>query len=167
MGMLDSLASLAEPWATLFANTPSLQTATSFAHFGGFLLGGGFAIAADGATVRAARRSERKRRLQLAHIHAIHRVVLAGLALTLTSGLLMFAADVEAYATSLVFWGKMGLVILLIANGGVMALTEASLRAGSIPPESGWRRMRLGAVSSFVLWFAVVLAGTLLVNAGA
>lgn len=166
MAILDSLVRLAEPWASVFADTPALQTATTFMHFGGFLLGGGFAIAADGATIRAARRIDRKRRLQLAHIHAIHRVVLAGLSLTLVSGVLLFAADVETYAVSLVFWAKMGLVVLLLANGGVMALTESALRAGYAQPDAGWRRMRLSAVSSFVLWFAAVLAGTLLVNPG-
>src|SRR5687767_10193893 len=103
MVVLDHLVRLTAPWAALFANTPALQTVTAFAHFGGFLLGGGFAIAVDGATIRAARRAERKRRRQLAHIHAIHRIVLAGLALTLASGLLMFAADVETFGTSLVF----------------------------------------------------------------
>ena len=167
MVVLDHIVRLAQPWAVLFANTPALQTVTTFAHFGGFLLGGGFAIAADGATIRAARRIDRKRRRQLAHIHAIHRVVLAGLALTLLSGVLMFAADVEAFATSLVFWTKMGLVLLLLANGGLMTLTESALRAGTTAPDSGWQRMRLAAVCSFVLWFAAVLAGTVLVNPGA
>lgn len=167
MVTLDHLVRIAEPWAALFGDSPTLQTATTFAHFSGLLLGGGFAIAADGATIRAARRIDRKRRLQLARIHAIHLVVLAGLALTLVSGMLMFAADLETFAASGVFWTKMGVVFLLLANGGVMARTESSLRAGTTPPDAGWRRMRLTAISSFILWFAAVLAGTLLVNPGA
>src|SRR5215208_782113 len=160
MFVLADLARLAGPWATLYGNTPALQTATTFAHFGGFLLGGGFAIVADSATIRAARGREPKRRRQLAYIHGVHRLVLAGLAVTFASGLLMFAADLEALAGSPVFWVKIGLVALLLVNGGVMALTESGLRSGAGDADRGWRRMRRTAVCSFVLWFAAVLAGT-------
>lgn len=166
MTILAHLIHLTDPWAAFYASTPLLQTATTFTHFGGFLLGGGFAIAADGATIRAAHRRETRRRRQLAYIHGVHRVVLAGLALTLVSGMLMFAADVETFATSAIFWIKMGLVVLLLANGGVMALTESALRAGTTVADASWRRMRRAAVCSFALWFAAVLAGTLLVNPG-
>src|SRR5215211_9343363 len=110
MAVTMDLVNLAQPWAALYANTPALQTATTFAHFGGFLFGGGFAIVADGATIRAARGREPKRRRQLAYIHGVHRLVLAGLAVTFASGLLMFAADLEALAASPTFWVKLGLV---------------------------------------------------------
>lgn len=166
MSMLEHVTRLAEPWATLYADTPALQTATVFAHFGGFFLGGGFAIAADAATMRASRSADGHRRRQLAYIHGIHRVVLIGLAATLLSGVLMFTADLETLATAPVFWVKMGIVALLLANGGVMALTESSLRARTADPQRGWRRMRTSAICSFALWFAAVLAGTMLVNPG-
>ncbi len=167
MPSLANIVQLTEPWATAYANTPVLQTATTFAHFAGFLLGGGFAIATDSATLRAARRREPSRRRQLAYIHGIHRLVLIGLGVTLASGLLMFASDVETFATSTVFWVKMGLVMLLLANGGAMALTEKALRAGTAETGRGWSRMRGTAQCSLVLWFAAVLAGTMLVNPGA
>ena len=166
MSVVSDLAALAEPWAAVYGRVPVLQTATIFAHFGGFLLGGGFAVAADAATVRAARRAVPKRRRQLAYIHGIHRAVLAGLAVTFASGLLMFAADVESLAASPVFWTKMLVVVLLLANGAVMARTVSALRAGAADGGPGWRRLRRAAVRSFVLWFAAVLAGTLLVNVG-
>ena len=166
MHLLAPLVRLAEPWAQLYGNVPAIQTATAFAHFGGLLLGGGFAIAADGATIRAARRHETRRRRQLAYIHGVHRLVLVGLGLTFASGLLLFAADVESLAASPVFWAKMAVVALLLVNGGVMARTESSLRAGNSDVERGWRRLRVAAACSFALWFAALLAGTLLVNAG-
>jgi hypothetical protein len=166
MTALTELIRLAEPWARLYGNTPALQAGTIFAHFGGLLLGGGFAIAADSATLRAARRREPKRRRQLAYIRGIHRVVLAGLTMTLASGFLMFAADAEALATSPIFWTKMSVVALLLGNGGMIALTESALRSGTGDVERGWRRMRNAAICSVTLWFAAVLAGTLLVNAG-
>jgi uncharacterized membrane protein len=145
---------------------PAVQAATTFAHLAGFLLGGGFAIAADAATIRAARGTEPRRRRQLTYIHGIHRVVLAGLAVTLVSGLLMFAADVESLVASAVFWVKITLVTLLLGNGVVIARTESVLRAGSEEADQQWGRMRRAAICSFALWFAAVLAGTLLVNAG-
>jgi hypothetical protein len=164
MTVLAELIRMAEPWAQLYSNTPALQAGTAFAHFGGLLLGGGFAIAADAATVRAARRREPKRRRQLAYIRGIHRVVLVGVSITFVSGLLMFAADGETLAGSVVFWTKMTLVTLLLVNGGVITLIESALRSGAGDVEQGWRRMRNAAIRSFTLWFAAVLAGTLLVN---
>jgi hypothetical protein len=157
---------LAEPWAAVYGDMPALQAATTFAHLAGFLLGGGFAIAADAATIRAARGTEPRRRRQLTYIHGVHRLVLAGLAVTLVSGLLMLAADLEALATSPVFWVKTALVLLLIGNGGVIARIESVLRAGTGEADRQWGRMRRAAIRSFALWFAAVLAGTLLVNVG-
>ena len=166
MSALAQIAQMARPWSSLYGDTPALQVATAFAHFGGLLLGGGFAIVADTATIRAARASEPRRRRQLAYIHGIHRIVLAGLALTFISGLVMFAADVESFATSTVFWVKMALVALLLANGGVMTLTESRLRGSRTGGGEGWQCMQRVAACSFALWFATILAGTVLVNAG-
>jgi len=145
---------------------PSIQAVVTFAHLGGFLLGGGFAIAADAATIRAARGIEPRRRRQLAYIRGVHRVVLIGLGVTLVIGLLMLAADLEALAASPIFWVKIALVMLLLANGGVIARTESVLRGGTAEADRYWGRMRSAALRSFVLWFAAVLAGTLLVNVG-
>lgn len=164
--LVDALARLAEPWAAVYGDLPVLQAATTFTHLGGFLLGGGFAIAADAATIRAARGAGAKRRRQLAYVHGIHRLVLVGLAATLGSGLLMFAADVEALAASPTFWVKMVLVTLLLANGAIMARTESALRAGVGDAGRAWPRLRGTALVSLALWFASVLAGTLLVNIG-
>lgn len=166
MPLLEHVVALAEPWAAFYADTPVLQTATAFAHFGGLLLGGGFAIAADAATIRASRSAVGHRRRQLAYIHGVHRVVLVGLAATLLSGVLMFAADLETLATAPVFWVKMAIVALLLGNGGMMAMTESSLRARTAEPQRGWRRMHAAATCSLALWFAAVLAGTMLVNPG-
>jgi hypothetical protein len=93
-------------------------------------------------------------------------VVLAGLVMTLASGFLMFAADAEVLAASPIFWTKMSVVALLLGNGGVIALTESALRSGTGDVDRGWRRMRNAAICSVALWFAAVLAGTLLVNVG-
>jgi hypothetical protein len=52
--------------------------------------------------------------------------------------------------------------VLLIANGYLKLLAEAALRNGVV---SAWRRLRRTAVMSLVLWFAVLLAGTILTAA--
>jgi hypothetical protein len=87
------------------------------------------------------------------------------------SGVLLAAADLETFATSPVFWVKLGLVALLLVNGFVLERTESRLRglsAREVVPagrvESSWRRLRKSAVLSFVLWTATLVAGTLLVN---
>jgi hypothetical protein len=165
MPLLASVAALAAPWASFYNDAPAVQSTTTFVHFAGLLLGGGFAIATDWATLQAARADVVERGRQLAHIHRVHRPVLVGLALTFASGLLMFAADVETLAASPVFWTKMGLVALMLANGAVMARTESALRGGAPDVEPRWRRLRGASVASFALWFAALLAGTLLVNA--
>jgi hypothetical protein len=164
MPLLATIIGLAEPWASLYNDTPAVQSTTTFVHFAGLLLGGGFAIATDWATVHAAAAGAGERGRQLAHIHRVHRPVLVGLALTFASGLLMFAADVETLAVSRVFWTKMAIVALLLANGAVMARTESALRGGASDVEPRWRRLQGASMASFGLWFAALLAGTLLVN---
>ena len=161
---LSALTALLDPIASAYNDAPLVQAATTFAHFAGLLLGGGFAIATDWATLRARTVDAVERRRQLALIHAAHRPVVGGLALAFASGALMFVGDYETLATSPAFWAKMGIVALLLANGGVMARTETALRAAAPDESTGWRRLGLAAACSLTLWFAAVLAGTLLVN---
>jgi hypothetical protein len=89
----------------------------------------------------------------------IHTWVLAGLGLVLVSGLLMMLADLHTYATSVVFWTKMGLFVLLLGNGYGRIRAEAALRAGA---PSGARQLRRTSAVSLALWFAVLLVSTML-----
>lgn len=166
MSIVADVARLAEPWASLYNDAPRLQAGVTFAHFAGLLLGGGVAVATDLGTLRAARRAPGERAVRLADVRGAHRFVLLGLAATLASGLLMLAADVEALLPAPVFWLKMALLAALLGNGAAMARTEGAVRADRLDAEAGWRRLRLTAGASLALWFATVLAGTLLVNAG-
>src|SRR2546427_1602003 len=79
--------------------------------------------------------------------------------LIFASGLLMALAQVANFGTSVVFWTKMGLVALLIGNGYARLRTEIALRQGSL---AAWSWFRRTSTASLVLWFLVLLAGTLL-----
>ena len=152
-----------EHWTAVYSNHAALRTAVGFIHFAGLVGGGGCAIAADRATLLAWKQSDTDRAAQLASIHAIHRVVVTGLVLIFVSGLLLFAADVDTYLTSRVFWTKMGLVALLLLNG-VLVTRGEQLAATAV--EAGWARLRLASIASLALWFLTTLAGAALPNVG-
>ena len=152
----------AQPWASYYDDSPMLQTVTRFAHLAGVLFGGGLAIASDAATLRAARKHEKKTHLR--HLARVHRSVLAGLGVTFLSGVLMAAADLETLGRSWVFWTKMGLIVLLLANGAVIERTESALNLDGSRFGERWTRLQVTATASLVLWFAVVFTGTLLLT---
>lgn len=163
VGTFDGLAGLARPWATLYADHTWLQTTVMFVHLSGIFLGGGFAIATDRDTfiaVRAARLSGQIR--HLGRLRTIHKPVMLGLVLALASGFLLFAADIEHFSGSVVFWLKMVLLSALLGNGYLLKRTEAALNTGKPDSPLLWGRLWKISAASMVLWLAVILAGTLL-----
>lgn len=162
MSVVETLTQLAQPWASVYSNSRILSSGLLFSHLGGLLLGGGGAVAADRASLRAVRASGIQQASHLRELALVHRVVLSGLSLTFVSGLLLAAADLETYATLPVFWLKMGLILLLLTNGWWMQRTERALAAGA----PAWRRLHTASVMSLALWFAVLLASTFLTSAG-
>jgi hypothetical protein len=187
MPVLDVLqaaaANAAAPWASLYADHVAVQTAVVTVHLGGMLLGGGVAVAADRQTLLAARAAPPDdatdaRRRAIAVLRGAHRVVLVGLALSIATGLLLVAADVETYLTAPALWLKLGVLALLLANGAALVRAErraadahatadadADADAARTRVERAWRRLRRGAAASLTLWFTLVLLGVLLVNA--
>jgi len=160
--VLESLGALFEPWADLYGGSTLMSAGTTAVHLSGMFLGGGFAIAADRATLRALRHPK-----ALAHhleeLHAIHRPVLIGLGLTLVTGLMMLAADWQALAGSPVFWVKMGVFGLLLANGWWLQHTSTRLRRARDQKRDSWRgRLGTSARVSAALWFATLLLGAVL-----
>jgi uncharacterized membrane protein len=120
---------------------------------------GGFALAADRSTLRSPSAVAWEHRRHLRELAAIHPIVLGALAVTALSGLLMFAADLEALAGSGAFQVKLLLVTLLFGNGWLMLRAERALRGGDPSDAAGWARLRRSSIASLALWFAVVLAG--------
>lgn len=162
---IERLARLAAPWHDAYAGSKLLPPAVLFAHFAALLVGGGLALGADRATLRAARQDVVARRRQLAALADTHRVVVAALAVLFASGTLLALADVETFASSPLFWSKTAIVALLLGNGYAMTRTERALRdATAYDADRLWRRLRRRAAASVTLWLLTVLAGTLLTN---
>ncbi|MFL5607236.1 MAG: hypothetical protein ACJ8AD_12370, partial [Gemmatimonadaceae bacterium] len=109
---------------------------------------------------------ERRRVLRAAR--PSRRAIAVALGVAMISGLLLFFADLEAFAVSRVFWMKMILVVLLLANGVVASRLEARLLreddAAADHRERLWRRRRASARAAAVLWFALVLSGSALAS---
>jgi len=144
-------------WAHLYGHTPVSATVT-YLHLVGILVGGGVAVAADRASLRLSPATPDWSQ-ELARLASVHRWVLGGLALIFASGLLMMFAELGSFATSVVFWTKMGLIALLLGNGYIRMRAETALRQGRA---AGWGRFRQTSVASLVLWLVILLAGTLL-----
>jgi uncharacterized membrane protein len=153
--------SLVSWWAALYSGSAILRTLVAFVHVAGIVGGGGAAVVADRATLRATRRGTLAGRQQIDAIHATHRIVLSGLTAVIVSGLLLFAADVDTYAPSRLFWIKMGMVAALMINGTVLVGTGRGTRPAD---ERTRRTLRWTAGISLALWFLITLAGAGLPN---
>lgn len=160
------LVRLFEPWSHFYADSKLVPTLLVFAHIAALVFGGGLAIAMDRVTLRVARGSSDRRARQLDDLASAHRFVLTGLALSFVTGVLLFTTDIETYFVSWIYWTKMALIVLLLANGYTMTRAESRIRsAADAEGESGWRRLRTTAVLSMTLWFAIALAGVALAEA--
>jgi len=168
--ILQTIATAAKPWSTLYSDSTAVSSAVTFVHLAGLLFAGGLAIATDRATFRALRGTDEDRRRLLVDLGNTHTWVLAGLTVIFASGLLLALADVKTFGTSPIYWTKMSLVVLLLINGAFLQRTEKKLRAGNLLTQSNapmkrmWSRLRFAAATSMILWTAIVLAGVVLVE---
>ena len=162
MTTLETIAQVAEPWARAYGDSTLLMTGVTFTHVAGFLVAGGLALSADRAVLR-------NRGLVAAPafdpetIESLHAPILLGLGVTLLSGVLLFLSDVETYATSPVFWSKMGFLALLMGNGAALRRTARRVST-SAEPGRVWVALRRSAWASSILWLVAVLTGVMLVN---
>lgn len=160
--VLASISDLVAPWARLYGDSRVLSTGVTFLHIGGLLLGGGCAVAGDRMSLRFRSLDPACQHTHLDELAGLHRPVLAGLTVTLVSGFLLLAADLETYANSIVFWAKMGLIVLLLINGIQLQRAERALHKESTRPEHRWVPIRRAAIVSLSLWFTVSLLGVAL-----
>ena len=127
MAAPEFLIQATQGWARLYGDSPMLSTGVRFVHLTGLLVAGGLALAADRATMLAAREDEAGRAAALRRLTGTHSVVLSGLVLLFASGAGLFLADVETYWDARVFWVKLTLIALLLANGLLMKQAEGFL----------------------------------------
>jgi hypothetical protein len=169
MTIVQVLSDAFAPWQSLYAESTLVSTTVTTIHIVTLLLAGGLAVGADRASLRALRQPATERSWHLRELGAVHRPVLIALAALFMSGVLLAAADIEVFAASTLFWVKMGLVALLIANGVLMRRTETRLTAGD-GLDAGeqnklWRNLGARSRSSLALWVLIAIAGTVLTNA--
>jgi hypothetical protein len=157
----EALATLVAPWAKFYGHSKVAATVVTFLHVAPIIVGGGLAIALDRSTLRV-RDDLAARARHLEDVALAHRSVVAALVVSTLSGLALLAADLDTFLPSLIFWTKMGLIVLLLVNGVVMTRTEAGLRTGRADL---WKRLRVLAVTSLVLWLVITFVGIALVNA--
>jgi len=169
VGQIDAFV---EPWRRLYAQSPLLSTLILFGHLGGLLAAGGLAVAAERGTLRLDPSDDVERRRHLADLERLRTPLWIAFGVALASGTLLFFADVEAFATSRIFWTKMSLVGLLIATTCVTARLDTALRRDgdsgtsreSLVRERRWRRRRAAAIVTALLWFGLVLVGAALAS---
>jgi uncharacterized membrane protein len=164
MAILETLEAFLKPWADFYGHTKLLQAGVEFLHVGGLVVGGGFALASDRAALRSLKADLEQQKHVLRDFTTIHTPVIMALSVSVTSGIVMLTTDIGTFLTSPVFWTKMTLVLLLLANGYLVKRTEEQLNADPSPGNRAWPRFKFGAIASITLWLSTTLAGVILLN---
>jgi hypothetical protein len=82
-------------------------------------------------------------------------VAVAGLALAIPAGMLLFATDARAYAASPLFQAKLLLIALAVVNA--LWLRTIDWREPSVRP-----RVALAATASILLWLGAIILGRMI-----
>ncbi|HET7296747.1 MAG TPA: hypothetical protein VFI66_06365, partial [Gemmatimonadales bacterium] len=91
--MAPGVATLVARWARLYADHKAVSGGVTYLHLAGILLGGGLAVSADRTVLRWSPQAGSDASRELRTLGAVHRWVLAGLCLTLVTGIGMMLAD--------------------------------------------------------------------------
>jgi hypothetical protein len=164
VSIVESIATAVQPWADFYAHHKPVSNAITWGHLAALLVGGGAAVTSDRMMLRLGGADAEERRRRVLDFSRTHRVVIGALAFSALTGVSMLLSDVKTFLVSPVYWTKMGLVLLLLANGYLLVRTERGLAADPSPGNALWQRFSFGAVSSIALWLSITLAGVLLVN---
>jgi len=159
MVAMTAVSQLVARWAHFYGHTRAVSATVTYVHLAGILAGGGVAVATDVAALRLSPGRVADWPGELDRLAAVHRWVVGGLALIFASGVLLALTELDSFATSGVFWTKMGLVALLLGNGYARLRCEIALRQGAI---ARWAWFRRTSITSLALWFLILLFGALL-----
>ena len=152
-----ALTPIVASWSTYYGDHQLVSVAVRYVHLAATLVGGGSAVALDRKVLRAARADGATRLAVLHELRGSHRVIVPAFTLVVLSGLLLTAADLDTFLASNLYWTKLGLVAVLMANGALLLAAEAAAERAS---GQRWGRMSVVAVASFALWMATLFVGT-------
>jgi hypothetical protein len=157
------LSEALETWTSFYANHAAVRTAVTFTHIAGLVGGGGCAIMADRLTLAVVPKGPVEQADHLLLLRSTHRVVIAGLVALVVSGVLMLAADADTFIHSKIFWVKIALFALLLANGALLVRAE---RGADEDRARAWSLLGYLTVASLVLWTLITVLGAALPNIG-
>lgn len=165
---IATVDALAEPWQKLYAHSTVVATLVLFGHVAGLVVAAALTFSTEASALRLDPGDDTERRRYLRFALPARRAIGIALGVAMSSGILLFLADLEAFAVSPVFWAKMLLVVLMLANVGIAARLDARLIRGDdvAAHRHGrlWRRRRLSAWATAVLWLALLLSGSALAS---
>ena len=164
---LATVDALAEPWQKLYAHSTVVATLVLFGHVAGLVVAAALTFSTEASVLRLDPADDAERGRYLRITSPARRPIGIALGVAMLSGILLFLADLEAFAVSPVFWTKMLLVVLLLVNAAVASHLDARLlrEADVARAQDGlWRRRRVSAWTTAVLWFALVLSGSALAS---
>lgn len=165
---LATVDALAEPWQKLYAHSTVVATLVLFGHVAGLLVAGALTFSREAGILRLDLADDDARGHYLRSATPMRAPLAIALGIAMFNGLLLFLADLEAFAVSPVFWTKMLLVVLLLVTLGVASRLDARLFGESDGATEGherlWRRRRTCAWTTAALWFALVLSGSALAS---
>ncbi|HYW32269.1 MAG TPA: hypothetical protein VE869_12230 [Gemmatimonas sp.] len=170
--MLASLELWLQPWAGYVADHQALAVTILAIHVLAMFTAGGLAVTTDrrmlAVNPSALLADASVRRATVGEVGGTHAVVIAALALTISSGLLLLGADLATFTASRVYWAKMTSLGVLLLNGLRLRRAEGQLlRAGEQQDRliaRSVRALRQSAGVSLALWFIIVLLGVILGN---
>ena len=157
MAIPAAIAPLVASWSSYYGDHQMVSVTVRYLHLAAVLIGGGSAVALDRKVLQAHGAEGVARRAILAELRGSHRVVVPSLTVVALTGLLMTVADVDTFLASSLYWVKLGLVTLLVVNGGLLLAAESAAERAS---GERWGRLAMVAAASLTLWLATLFVGT-------
>jgi hypothetical protein len=153
-GLTDALTS----WAALYARSDTIQFTAACGHLLSIAYAARYALRGDRAVLRMTSSNARTREVSAARgeleiLTGAHRHVITGLCFALITGIAQLTAQLDYLPQSPIFWTKMLLLVLLLANGRIIQLAGRRADLAALRP---------AAIRSLALWGITVLTGLLL-----
>ena len=171
-----TLGTWVKPWADFYSAHANLSTALLTAHVLSMFIGGGMAIAADRAILRAPAGSAEATRAVMADLVTTHSYVIGSLVVSVITGVALFLSDIPTFSASAVYWVKMAALVVLLGNGLRMqraedrvlaSLKDIPIHTSEMPiafAKNEWSAIRSTAVVSVSTWISIVILGMILTN---